>query len=95
MQLPQVIRLFGQPVPVYTLVIGIAVVGVMLLLVVSAPRGARRRTFDACLVALGLALVCARFEHVLLRWDYYAEHLDQALDLRRGGLAWHGALLGA
>jgi prolipoprotein diacylglyceryltransferase len=94
-QIPQVVRLFGQPMQVYTLVIGVAIVIVMALAVLHAPRGARWRKLDACLIALGLALVCARFEHVLLRWDYYAEHLDQALDFARGGLGWHGAVLGA
>lgn len=95
MQLPQVIRLFGQQTHVYTLLVGSAIIVVVLLAVTSSPRGMRRRAFDACLIALALALVLARAEHVLLRWDYYIDHLDQALDLRRGGLGWHGAALGA
>jgi prolipoprotein diacylglyceryltransferase len=95
LQIPQVFYLFGTQFQVYTVVISAAVVLIMLMIVIRAPRGERRATFDTCLLALALALLLARVEHVALRWDYYAEHLDQALDIRRGGLGWHGALLGA
>jgi prolipoprotein diacylglyceryltransferase len=95
LQIPQVFYLFGTQFQVYTVVISAAVVLIMLMIIIRAPRGERRAAFDMCLLALVLALLLARVEHVALRWDYYAEHLDQALDIRRGGLGWHGALLGA
>ncbi len=95
MQIPQVVTLFGRQMSVYTLVLGSAICVVIALLVLRAPRGQRRAMLDLCIVGLLGGLLLARAEHVLLRWDYYADHLDQGLDIRRGGLGWHGALLGA
>ncbi len=39
-------------------------------------------------------LVGARAYYLLLRWDYFLAHPDQALNLRLGGLTIHGALVG-
>jgi len=37
----------------------------------------------------------ARVGYVLAHWAYFRSHIDRALDIRGGGLSWHGALLGA
>lgn len=39
-------------------------------------------------------IVGARTGYVIANWAYWSDHLAQALDLRAGGLSWHGALLG-
>ena len=50
---------------------------------------------EAGIVALLLGIAGARLGHVLLHWDYFVEHQSEILQLRQGGLNWHGALLGA
>lgn len=37
----------------------------------------------------------ARMGYVLANWAYFHSNTDRALDIRGGGLSWHGALLGA
>jgi phosphatidylglycerol:prolipoprotein diacylglycerol transferase len=37
----------------------------------------------------------ARAGYVLANWAYFRDHIERALDIRGGGLSWHGALLGA
>jgi phosphatidylglycerol:prolipoprotein diacylglycerol transferase len=61
---------------------------------------ARRRrleatyVLDAALAAAVGGLIVARATYVGLHWNYYTNHLGEALRLRDGGLAWQGALLG-
>ena len=50
--------------------------------------------FEAGIIALLLGIAGARLGHVLLHWDYFVEHQSEILQLRQGGLNWHGALLG-
>ena len=62
---------------------------------------ARRReldpvqVLDAALVAALGGLIGARAVYVAANWAYYGNHVRQALRLWGGGLAWHGALVGA
>jgi len=62
--------------------------------------GARARLVDRTVildggfwVLLG-GLVGARMGYVLENWAYFAAPLGEAVDLRGGGLSWHGAWLG-
>jgi phosphatidylglycerol---prolipoprotein diacylglyceryl transferase len=62
---------------------------------------AKRRQIDPELVGdlaiwlvLG-AIPCARAYYVLFNWSSYAQHPDQIIAIWRGGIAIHGALLGA
>ncbi len=50
---------------------------------------------DVLLVGLPSAIVGARLYYVLSRWDYYGTHLWQILNIRGGGLAIYGGLIGA
>jgi phosphatidylglycerol:prolipoprotein diacylglycerol transferase len=49
---------------------------------------------DAGFWALLGGVLGGRLGYVLANWAYYADHLDKALNLREGGLSWHGALIG-
>jgi phosphatidylglycerol:prolipoprotein diacylglycerol transferase len=49
---------------------------------------------DAGFWALLGGLLGARLAYVVANWAYYVDHVDAAIDLTEGGLAWHGALLG-
>ncbi len=50
---------------------------------------------DVVLVGLPSAIVGARLYYVLSRWDYYGTHLGQILNIRGGGLAIYGGIIGA
>jgi phosphatidylglycerol:prolipoprotein diacylglycerol transferase len=49
---------------------------------------------DAGFWALLGGMAGGRIGYVGANWAYYAEHVDKALNLREGGLFWHGALIG-
>lgn len=51
--------------------------------------------FDAVLIMLAAGLVCGRIGFVIGAWDYFQIHPDEAWQLWRGGLSYHGALLGS
>lgn len=66
-----------------------------------AYRGARARLTDAVVILDGGfwglvgGLAGARIAYVAANWAYFATRLGEAVDLRAGGLSWHGAWLGA
>ena len=57
--------------------------------------GLRKDTsLDVTLVALPLAIVCARLYFVAFSWDYYGAHPEKILSIHEGGMAIYGGLLG-
>jgi phosphatidylglycerol:prolipoprotein diacylglycerol transferase len=49
---------------------------------------------DAGFWALLGGILGARIAYVGANWAYYVDHLNKAVDVSEGGLAWHGALAG-
>ena len=52
------------------------------------------KMLDTALTAALGGLVGARLVYAAAHWDYYQDHLWEALRIWGGGLAWHGALAG-
>lgn len=50
---------------------------------------------DMLLYAVFFALVGARLYYVAFQWDYYSKNLIQILNVRQGGLAIYGGIIGA
>lgn len=50
---------------------------------------------DMLLYAVFFALVGARLYYVAFQWDYYSKDLIQILNVRQGGLAIYGGIIGA
>lgn len=50
--------------------------------------------FDLGLIAIVVAVICARIYYVVFSWDYYRVHPAEILNLRRGGLAIYGGVIG-
>jgi len=53
------------------------------------------RWADVLLAGLIGGLIGARIGHVALNWDYFSTQQAEILNLRAGGLDWHGAFFGA
>lgn len=51
--------------------------------------------FDAVLVALPTALVCARLYYVVWEWDYYSQNPNEIIAIWNGGIAIYGGVIGA
>lgn len=71
------------------------IVGTMIACLIAQRRGLDpAQVLDASLAAALGGLSGGRAVYVAAHWGYYSDHLRQALRPWKGGLAWHGALIG-
>ena len=90
------LTLFGFELRWYGVLIALGVLGA----VVVAQRRERRlglpkdTALDLALVGVPAAIVGARAYYVLFSWEYYAAHPGDILNVRQGGLAIYGGVLG-
>jgi len=81
----------------YGLIIGFAVI-FGLLLALSAAKRIRFNPdilLDLLIYAVPAAILGARIYYVLFRWDVYSENPAEIIAIWHGGLAIHGAIIGA
>ena len=50
---------------------------------------------DLLIWAVPIAIISARIYYVIFSWDYYKDHPGQIIQIWEGGIAIHGALIGA
>lgn len=50
---------------------------------------------DLMLFAAPIAIICARLYYVIFSWDNYKNNLGEIIDIRNGGLAIYGGIIGA
>lgn len=55
----------------------------------------RDKLFDCVIVGIITSIIGARLYYVFFRWDYYGQHLGEIIDIRDGGIAIYGAIIGA
>lgn len=81
----------------YGLIIGAAIaLGLYLVVRESNKRGLDKDLFvDLLLWAIPIAILSARAYYVIFEWDYYSQNPGQIIAIWKGGLAIHGALIGA
>ncbi|MBY6036869.1 prolipoprotein diacylglyceryl transferase [Fictibacillus nanhaiensis] len=81
----------------YGLIIGLgALLGLWLAIRESERRGLAKDTFvDGVMIAVPVAILCARLYYVAFEWDFYKDHPGKILAVWEGGIAIHGALLGS
>jgi phosphatidylglycerol:prolipoprotein diacylglycerol transferase len=73
-----------------------ALLGLILAIRESQRRGLRSDTFvDLILFAVPISIICARLYYVAFEWAYYSKHLAEIVAVWHGGIAIHGALIGA
>lgn len=93
---PPIERIAFLGIPWYSILI---VAGILIALFIAI-REERRlglpqdTALDFAIWAIPLALVCGRLYYVFFQWDYYVDDLWQIFNLRGGGMAIYGAILG-
>ena len=94
---PVAFEIFGLEIRWY----GILIASGVLIGTILALREARRIGFDEELILdlliweVPLCLIGARLYYVIFSWDLYKDNPIEALNIRHGGLAIHGALITA
>ncbi|MEK5172851.1 prolipoprotein diacylglyceryl transferase [Heyndrickxia sp. FSL W8-0496] len=94
---PIALRLGGLEVHWYGIIIGIGIaLGLYLVMIESERRGLNKDTFaDLLIWAIPISIICARIYYVLFEWSYYSQHPGDIIKIWNGGIAIHGALIGA
>ncbi len=88
---------FGIPIYAYGVIIAFGLV----LAFVYASREAKKTGiadndfFNMFLIGLPVAVLCARLYYVIFSWNYYKHNLSEIMNIREGGIAIYGAVLGA
>lgn len=78
----------------------IIVLGIIIAYLIAVREGKRRGLADdlfADLLLWGIpvSIVSARLYYVIFQWDYYSIHPEKIIAIWEGGIAIHGALIGA
>ncbi|RSD25134.1 prolipoprotein diacylglyceryl transferase [Mesobacillus subterraneus] len=81
----------------YGVIIGL---GIALALWLAMREGERRGLpkdifADLMLWAIPIAIISARLYYVIFQWDYYSQYPSEIIKIWNGGIAIHGALIGA
>ncbi|ADL13787.1 prolipoprotein diacylglyceryl transferase [Acetohalobium arabaticum] len=80
---------------------GIIMALAILLGLTIALKEAKRRNFnpdlllDLIIFAIPVSIISARAYYVIFEWNYYSQHFSEIIAVWKGGLAIHGALIGA
>lgn len=90
------ISIGGFEIACYGIVLSVAMATGLLLVMKVAKAGGQNPDdyFDLGLTAIVVAVICARIYYVVFSWDYYREHPAEILNLRQGGLAIYGGVIG-
>lgn len=80
----------------YGVVLAVAMVsGLLIVMKIADTTGQKGDDyFDMGILAIIIAVICARIYYVAFSWDYYREHPAEIFNLRMGGLAIYGGVIG-
>lgn len=80
----------------YGIVLAAAMVTGLLLVMKVADRTGQRGDdyFDLGMIAIVVSVICARIYYVVFSWDYYSSHPGEIINIREGGLAIYGGVIG-
>jgi phosphatidylglycerol---prolipoprotein diacylglyceryl transferase len=94
---PVAISLGPLQVHWYGIIIGLGIALALWLAMREAEkRGLDKDLFpDLMLWAIPISILCARIYYVIFQWDYYSQNPGEILSIWNGGIAIHGALIGA
>ncbi len=88
---------FGFDIAYYGLIIGVGIFAGYLVATADAKRRGHDPDFylDFLIYAVIFSILGARIYYVFFEWDYYSQHLSEILNIRNGGLAIYGGVIGA
>ncbi len=88
---------FGYDIALYGITMALGILGGLQMAVFAARKTGQNPDDYTNIALLGivLGLLCARAYYVIFSWNYYSTHPAEILDLRGGGLALYGSLIGA
>ncbi|MBQ2932894.1 MAG: prolipoprotein diacylglyceryl transferase [Clostridia bacterium] len=88
---------FGMPIYTYGLIIGLGLcLGFLYALSEVKKCGISQDDFyNMFLIGVPAAIICARIYYVIFNWDYYQNNLFDILNIRGGGIAIYGGVIGA
>ena len=88
---------FGIPVYLYGLLIGLGLILALVFAVYETKRVGidQDDLFNMLLIAIPVSIVCARLYYVIFEWDSYKNNLVEIFNIRGGGIAIYGAVIGA
>ena len=92
---PKSFELFGFPIALYGMIIGIGILSGICFAVHEAKRTGQNpdRYWDFSLYAVIFCIIGSRIYYVAFTWDYYKDHLLEIFNLRGGGLAIYGTVI--
>ncbi len=93
---PVAFHIFGQPIYWYGILISFGVLlGIFLAMRNAKLFGVEQDTIiDFALLAIPLAIIGARLYYVVFEWESYQENLVDIFNIRKGGLAIYGGVIG-
>jgi phosphatidylglycerol:prolipoprotein diacylglycerol transferase len=93
---PKDFSIFGFPIAFYGLFVGLGVIAGILMASCQAARTGQDREdyWDLAFYAVTSAIIGTRAFYVIFRWDAYKDNLLSIFNLRNGGLAVYGGVIG-
>lgn len=91
------VTIFGFEIAFYGIIIGLGILGGLVIACKEAKRTGQDPEIyiEFCIYAIISAIIGCRVYYVVFQWDYYKDHLLEILNLRQGGLAIYGGIIGA
>ncbi len=91
------IKVFSLEIAMYGITMATAILcGLLVVSHIARKTGQNPDDYtNIALLGIVLGLIGARTYYVVFSWDYYSHHLSEIWDLRGGGLALYGSLIGA
>ncbi len=95
--LPKSFSLFGIDISFYGVIIAIGMILGILLVMYEAKKTNQDFNIyiDFAIFVIIVGVVFARLYYVIFRWDYYSKHFGEVINIRAGGLAIYGGVIGA
>lgn len=86
----------GLDIAWYGILMAIAIItGVWVACVQARKKGyTPELIFDFMILAIPIAILCARLYYVAFNWDYYSKHPAEIIAIWNGGIAIYGAIFG-
>lgn len=90
------ISIFGFEVAYYGIIIGSAILIGLMIALAEAKRTNQNpdHYYDLVIWGVVVSIACARLYYVIFSWDLYKEDLLSIFNLREGGLAIYGGIIG-